>query len=154
MTIRHSLCRLKTNLVVHFYFCHSSRPTKFHPASKGSRWELNGRCQARSLANIAGCSPAARISRQDTSVRLRSKQRNLPMGMHIMSENPTDGPAIENACQDIDRYISELAQSSLSDARLLTPSQRLRRLGIQRAGASKMPFDEQRIAIGLSTNKL
>jgi hypothetical protein len=74
--------------------------------------------------------------------------------MYIMTENPADETPIENACQDIDRYISEMAQPSPSDAQLLSPSQRLRMLGMQQAGSSKTQLAVQETATGLPTNKL
>jgi hypothetical protein len=73
--------------------------------------------------------------------------------MHIMTENATDGTAAENACRDIDQYISETAQPSSNDARLLSPSQRLRALGMQQAAASKTPPSAHEIATPLSANE-
>jgi hypothetical protein len=69
-----------------------------------------------------------------------------------MTEKPTAGTAIENACQDIDRYISEIAQPSSSDAQLLSPSQRLRLLVMQQAASSETPAIPE-MAIPLSANK-
>jgi len=61
-----------------------------------------------------------------------------------MTESATDSAAVENAYRDIDRYISETTQPT-NDGQLLTPSQRLRALGMQKAGSSK-PSDAQETA--------
>jgi len=53
-----------------------------------------------------------------------------------MSENAADSPAIESACRDIDRYISETSKASSNDAQVLSPSERLRVLGRQQSGSS------------------
>jgi hypothetical protein len=69
-----------------------------------------------------------------------------------MAENP-DGTAVENAYRDIDRYVSETSQPATSDAQLLSPSQRLRAIGMQQAGQSKMPSDAQGMETPLSANE-
>jgi hypothetical protein len=82
--------------------------------------------------------------------------------MHIMTESAADGTALENACRDIDRYVSETAQPSSNDAQSLTPSQRLRELGRQQAGSSTLasaleetntPSSAQEMATPLLANK-
>jgi hypothetical protein len=70
--------------------------------------------------------------------------------MHFMTENAADETAVEKACRDIDRYISETAQPSSNDGQLLTPSERLRVLGARQAGSSKMPPSAQEIATRIS----
>jgi hypothetical protein len=72
--------------------------------------------------------------------------------MHNMTESGADGTAVENAYRDIDRYVSETSQPSSNDA-LLSPSQRLRTLGMQQAGSSKTPSAAQEIANPLSANE-
>jgi hypothetical protein len=74
--------------------------------------------------------------------------------MRFMTENATNETAVENACRDIDRYISETAQPSSNDGQLLSPSQRLRVLGMRKAGSSKIPSSAQEIATPLSANEL
>jgi hypothetical protein len=75
------------------------------------------------------------------------------MGIHIMTESAADGTAVENAYRDIDRYVSETSQRSSNDARLLSPSQRLRMLGVQQAGRSKTPSDAEGTATRISANE-
>jgi hypothetical protein len=70
-----------------------------------------------------------------------------------MTESAADGTAVENAYRDIDRFVSETSQPLSSDAQLLSPSQRLRLLGMQQAGRAKTPSDEQGIATPLSANE-
>jgi hypothetical protein len=72
--------------------------------------------------------------------------------MRTMAES-ADGTAVENAYRDIDRYVSETSQPSSSDAQLLSPSQRLRSLGMQQAGRSKMPSDVPGMENPLSANE-
>jgi len=69
--------------------------------------------------------------------------------MH-MTEN---GKAVENAYRDIDRYVSETSQSASNGAQLLSPSQRLRVLGTQHAGSSKIPSAAEEISTPLSANE-
>jgi hypothetical protein len=66
--------------------------------------------------------------------------------MYIMTESAADGTALENACRDIDRYVSETAQPSSTEAQSLSPSQRLRELGRQQAGSSTIASPLQEIA--------
>jgi hypothetical protein len=61
-----------------------------------------------------------------------------------MTESATDSAAVQNAYRDIDRYISETTQPT-NDGQLLSPSRRLRALGMQKAGSSK-PSDAPEIA--------
>lgn len=63
-----------------------------------------------------------------------------------MTESTADGTALENACRDIDRYVSETGQPSSNDAQSLSPSQRLRELGRQQAGSSSIASALQEIA--------
>jgi hypothetical protein len=73
--------------------------------------------------------------------------------MHIMTESPADETALENAFRDIDQYVSETARLASNEAQLLSPSQRLRVLGVQQAGSSKMPSSAPEMAIPLSANE-
>jgi hypothetical protein len=73
--------------------------------------------------------------------------------MHIMTESAADGTTVENAYRDIDRYVSETSQPSSDDAELLSPSQRLRALGMQQAGSSRMPSAAPEITTPLLANK-
>jgi len=70
-----------------------------------------------------------------------------------MTENATDDPALENAYRDMDRYISEMSQPSSNDAQPLSPSQRLRMLGKQQIGSSKIEPAAQEIATPLLANE-
>jgi hypothetical protein len=70
-----------------------------------------------------------------------------------MTKSATDGKAVENAYLDIDRYVSETSQFPSSNADLLSPSQRLRLLGMQQAGRSKTLSGEQATASPLSENE-
>ena len=54
-----------------------------------------------------------------------------------MTESEADSAAVENAFRDIDRYVSETSQPASNSAQVLSPSQRLRVLGMQHAGSSK-----------------
>src|ERR1700689_4896906 len=84
--------------------------------------------------------------------------RSLRVGVHIMTENAADGTAVENAYRDIDRYVSETSRPPAGDAPVLSPSQRLRSLGLQQAGRTKTPLDAtpldaQGMATPLSANE-
>lgn len=70
-----------------------------------------------------------------------------------MSESATDSTAVENAYRDIDRYVSETSQPGSNDAQLLSPSQRLRVLGMQQARSSKIPSAAEEIVTPLSANE-
>ena len=70
-----------------------------------------------------------------------------------MSESATDSTAVENAYRDIDRYVSETSQPGSNDAQLLSPSQRLRSLGLQKAGRTKTPLEPQDMETPLSANE-
>jgi hypothetical protein len=70
-----------------------------------------------------------------------------------MIEGAADGTAVESACRDIDRYVSETEQPTVNGAQLLTPSQRLRALGTQHAGSSKIQSAAQKIPTPLSANE-
>jgi hypothetical protein len=70
-----------------------------------------------------------------------------------MTDSPADGTVLENAFRDIDRYVSETAPPSSNEAQLLSPSQRLRVLGTQQAGSSKMPSSAQKTESPLSANE-
>jgi hypothetical protein len=97
---------------------------------------------------------AAFVSLQSTSWPSFAKiQLRELRGMHIMTESAADGTAVENAYRDIDRYVSETSQPSSSDAQSLSPSQRLRLLGMQQAGRTKTPSDEQGTTTALSANE-
>jgi hypothetical protein len=63
-----------------------------------------------------------------------------------------DDTAIENAYRAIDRYVFETSQPALSDAPLLSPSQRLRALGRQQARPSNIKPAAVEIETPLSTN--
>jgi hypothetical protein len=53
----------------------------------------------------------------------------------VMSEDEADQAAIENACRDIDRYVANpsAAATSAKDKPALSPSERMRALGQQKA---------------------
>ncbi|MGB6796036.1 MAG: hypothetical protein WBE48_05585 [Xanthobacteraceae bacterium] len=70
-----------------------------------------------------------------------------------MTESAADRTAIENAYRDIDRYVSETSQPASNGAQLLSPSQRLRVLGVQHASSSKIPSAAQEISTPLSANE-
>ena len=70
-----------------------------------------------------------------------------------MTEGTADGTAIESAFRDIDRYVSETSQPAVNGAQLLSPSQRLRALGAQHAGSSKIQSAAQEILTPLSANE-
>jgi hypothetical protein len=71
-----------------------------------------------------------------------------------MTGSAADGTALENACRDIDRYVSETAQPSAIDAQSLSPSQRLRELGRQQAGSSTMASALQETATPPSAQEI
>jgi hypothetical protein len=70
-----------------------------------------------------------------------------------MTEGTADGKAVENAYRDIDRYVCETSQPASSGAQLLSPSQRLRVLGMQHARPSEIPPAAQEISTPLSANE-
>jgi hypothetical protein len=70
-----------------------------------------------------------------------------------MTENAADSTAVENAFRDIDRYVSETSQPPAGDAAMLSPSQRLRSLGLQKAGRTKTPLEPQDMETPLSANE-
>ncbi len=55
-----------------------------------------------------------------------------------MTESAADTTAVENACQDIDRYIAETEQPPAHD-RPISPSERLRALGRHQVGSLLPP---------------
>jgi len=55
-----------------------------------------------------------------------------------MTQSAENTTAVENACQDIDRYVAETAQPSSHDGPI-SPSERLRALGRQHAGSFQPP---------------
>jgi hypothetical protein len=73
--------------------------------------------------------------------------------MHIMTESAEYSTAVENAYRDIDRYISEMSQPSSNEARLLSPSERLRVLGKQQQRSSNIQPAAQEIVTPLSANE-
>lgn len=70
-----------------------------------------------------------------------------------MTEGVADGTAVESACRDIDRYVSETSQPTANGAQLLSPSQRLRVLNTQHVGSSKFQSAPQEISTPLSANE-
>ncbi len=72
--------------------------------------------------------------------------------MH-MAQKAADDTAVENAYRDIDSYCSQTSQSASNGAQLLSPSQRLRVLGMQHASSSKNPSAAQEISTPLSANE-
>ena len=70
-----------------------------------------------------------------------------------MTESEADSAAVENAFRDIDRYVSETSQPASNSAQVLSPSQRLRVLGMQHAGSSKIPSAAPEISTSLSANE-
>ncbi len=71
-----------------------------------------------------------------------------------MIESAADGTGLENACRDIDRYVSETAQPSSNDDQMLSPSQRLRALGMRQAGSSTITPSDQETATPLSAQEM
>lgn len=51
-----------------------------------------------------------------------------------MTQSAENTAAVENACQDIDRYVAETTEPSCHDGPI-SPSQRLRALGRQQVGS-------------------
>jgi hypothetical protein len=70
-------------------------------------------------------------TRRSGLANLNASQASMHMG-----ETAPDNAAVENAYRDIDRYVAETAKPT-NDGQLLSPSQRLRVLGMQKAGSSK-----------------
>ena len=72
--------------------------------------------------------------------------------MH-MTESAAGETAIENAFRDIDRYVAETSRPASKSAPFLSPSQRLRVLGMQHAGSSKISSAAHEISTPLSANE-
>jgi hypothetical protein len=73
--------------------------------------------------------------------------------MLLMTESATDGPAVESAIEDVDRYICETSLPSSNDAQLPSSSQTLRVRGVQRTVSSRIQPAAPEIATALLPNK-